>query len=151
MLRFVIGDEPFLRGLRTFLSDPARRGGNADTADFRRVMERASGSDLSAFFRAWVDGEGFFDLVFDVVEQGTRIAVPVRSISGGATRHRLPVVVRLVTDAGPVDRRVDVGPGGAVVRFRKPVGAWRVVFDPEGWLLLGDADRRPGLLRQIRR
>lgn len=59
MLRGVLGDSIFYRGLRRYLNDPAVRGGFARTADFERNMELESGRDLTVFFQKWVYGEGF--------------------------------------------------------------------------------------------
>jgi len=150
MLRFCLGDRAFLNGLRSFLTDPALRYGNAETADFRRAMEKASGRRLESFFRAWVHGDGFFLCQYDVVESPDQITVPIRSVSGRPEPHRLPVVVRLESAGGNRDQRLDVGPEGAVARFPRPGAKWRVVFDPESWLLRGHFTREPGLLGEMK-
>jgi aminopeptidase N len=151
MLRFCLGDEAFLAGLKDFLTDPALRYGNADTATFRRHLERAAGRDLTAFFRAWVHGGGFFEAEYEAVESGGKVVVAVRSVSGGREPHRLPLVVRLEANGRRLEQRAEVGPEGTVFRFSPPGGPWRVVFDPEGWLLRGDIRPRPGLCAEIER
>jgi aminopeptidase N len=50
-LRREIGDEGFLRGLRLYFDRYG--GGTASDADFRAVMEEASGEELDAFFDGW--------------------------------------------------------------------------------------------------
>jgi aminopeptidase N len=52
MLRQRMGDERFWAGIRAYYA--RYQGANASTADFRLVMERASGSDLTAFFQQWL-------------------------------------------------------------------------------------------------
>ena len=52
MLRDELGDEPFFRGARLYLARHAE--GFADTHEFRRAMEDASGRDLNWFFDQWV-------------------------------------------------------------------------------------------------
>ncbi|MBN2492564.1 MAG: M1 family metallopeptidase [Planctomycetes bacterium] len=151
MLRFCLGDEAFLAGLKAFLTDPALRYGNADTEAFRRHLERTAGRDLEAFFRAWVHGAGFFEAEYEAVEEGGEIAVAMRSTSGESEPHRLPVVVRLEAGDSRLEQRADVGPEGAVLRFAGPGGPWRVVFDPESWLLRGTIRQRPGLRAEIGR
>jgi len=59
MLRGVLGDSTFYRGLRRYLNDPALKGGFARTTDFERNMELESGKDLSIFFQKWVYGQGY--------------------------------------------------------------------------------------------
>ena len=52
MLRGLMGDEAFWRGIRTYYA--AYLNANATTADFQRVMEEASGLELSGFFQQWL-------------------------------------------------------------------------------------------------
>jgi aminopeptidase N len=59
MLRGVLGDSAFFRGIRQYLNDPRVSGGFARTADLQRNLEAAGGLDLSVFFRQWVYGEGY--------------------------------------------------------------------------------------------
>ncbi len=58
MLRWVLGDSLFYKGLRQYLNDPALRFGFAKTADLQKHLEQVSGKDLSKFFQQWVYGEG---------------------------------------------------------------------------------------------
>jgi aminopeptidase N len=60
MLRYVTGDAMFRQIMKAYAVDPAVRYGTAVTADFQRVAENESGTDLDAFFRQWVTtGTGF--------------------------------------------------------------------------------------------
>ena len=54
MLRRKVGLETFWNGLQRYYRQ--YRSGNADTQDFREVMEAVSGTDLSAFFEQWTEG-----------------------------------------------------------------------------------------------
>jgi hypothetical protein len=54
MLRRLLGDEVFFRGLRQFYED--RRYQKAGTDDFERAMETASGQVLDRFFERWIYG-----------------------------------------------------------------------------------------------
>lgn len=56
LLRRQMGDEAFFAGLRTYYA--RFRDRNATTADLERVMEEASGEDLSAFFQQWTRRPG---------------------------------------------------------------------------------------------
>jgi aminopeptidase N len=52
LLREQLGDVRFWAGVRAYTR--AQMGRSVTTADFQREMERASGADLSVFFRRWV-------------------------------------------------------------------------------------------------
>jgi aminopeptidase N len=54
MLRRLLGDEVFFRGLRRFYMD--RRYQKAGTEDFERAMEAESGRVLDRFFERWIYG-----------------------------------------------------------------------------------------------
>ena len=54
MLRRLLGDEVFFRGLRRFYAD--RRYQKAGTEDFERAMEAESGRVLDRFFERWIYG-----------------------------------------------------------------------------------------------
>jgi len=56
MLRRLLGDEVFFRGLRRFYMD--RRYQKAGTEDFERAMEAESGRVLDRFFERWIYGTG---------------------------------------------------------------------------------------------
>ena len=57
MLRDELGDAAFFRGARLYLERHA--GGFADTHEFRRALEEASGRDLNWFFDQWVFAAGY--------------------------------------------------------------------------------------------
>jgi aminopeptidase N len=65
MLRDKIGDAAFREGTQAYYRE--LRDSNASSDDFRRYMERASGRDLSDFFRQWVyeTGQPELDLTWD--------------------------------------------------------------------------------------
>jgi aminopeptidase N len=52
MLRTMVGDVPFWRGIREYYARYKDR--NATTADFRQVMAETSGMDLEWFFEQWL-------------------------------------------------------------------------------------------------
>jgi aminopeptidase N len=59
MLRWVLGDSVFFKGLRQYLNDPKLKYGFAKTADLQRNLEEVSGKNLSTFFQQWIYGEGW--------------------------------------------------------------------------------------------
>jgi hypothetical protein len=56
MLRRLVGDDAFFRGVRRFYF--SSRFAKAGTEDVRAAMERESGQQLEPFFDAWIHGSG---------------------------------------------------------------------------------------------
>jgi hypothetical protein len=91
MLRRLLGDEVFFRGLRRFYMD--RRYQKAGTEDFERAMEAESGRVLDRFFERWIYGSGI-----PRVRYGTQIGdkqVVVRFEQTGDQVFDIPVTVTL--------------------------------------------------------
>jgi hypothetical protein len=91
MLRRLLGDEVFFRGLRRFYMD--RRYQKAGTEDFERAMEAESGRVLDRFFERWIYGSEI-----PRVRYGTQIGdkqVVVRFEQSGDQVFDIPVTVTL--------------------------------------------------------
>jgi hypothetical protein len=96
MLRRLLGDEVFFRGLRRFYMD--RRYQKAGTEDFERAMEAESGRVLDRFFERWIYGSGI-----PRVRYGTQIGdkqVIVRFEQAGDQVFDIPVTVTLTYTDG---------------------------------------------------
>ncbi|MDB4924374.1 M1 family metallopeptidase [Mucilaginibacter sp.] len=63
MLRRQLGDDVFWRGISTYFTK--YKGGNANTTDFRTVMEQVSGKNLEVFFKQWLNTAGHPDLAIN--------------------------------------------------------------------------------------
>ncbi|MDT8435802.1 MAG: M1 family aminopeptidase [Gemmatimonadota bacterium] len=130
-LRWKIGDEALRRALRRMAyPDEARRravdGSQvrfADTEEFRRIAEEASGEDLERFFEVYVYGAGLPELEVSRGEETVELAW--RAPDGKP--FELPVPVRV----GGELRRVEMPGGRATVEA--PGGS--AVIDPEGRIL----------------
>ena len=59
MLRFILGDDVFLRALRRYQQDTALVYSNATTNDLKRNLEAESGKNLTYFFDQWYTGQGY--------------------------------------------------------------------------------------------
>jgi aminopeptidase N len=96
MLRRLLGDEVFFRGLRRFYMD--RRYQKAGTEDFERAMEAESGRVLDRFFERWIYGSEI-----PRVRYGTQIGdkqVVVRFEQSGDQVFDIPVTVTLTYTDG---------------------------------------------------
>lgn len=146
MLRQRLGDEVFFRGLAAYVKE--FRFKNAETGDFRRVMENVSGESLDRFFRQWCTRPGVPDL-----DIGTRwdaaakeLVVTVKQtqkIDGEnpAFVFELPVWVdaaargKVAAGASPNAGTIEVEGKEATARFKLAAEPKMVAIDPEQWVL----------------
>jgi aminopeptidase N len=59
MLRWVLGDSVFFKGIRRYLDDAAVTYSFARTSNLRKILEAESGKNLELFFQKWIYGEGY--------------------------------------------------------------------------------------------
>jgi len=139
MLRWVIGEEPFDKTMRTFVAQYA--GKSATVSDLRIVADQESGQKLTWFFAQWLDSTGApqFKNKYTVyrTQKGFRV---VGEISQDMDLFRMPVELRIDTDGKTVNQRVEVeGTNSAysVDTFGKPR---RITIDPNNQVLQNSQD-----------
>jgi aminopeptidase N len=137
MLRGVVGDSTFFRGLRAYANSSLAYG-TAVTEDFQRIMEQQAGRSLGYFFRQWVYGQGFPRYQWSVAPvAGTNQAVVrIQQTTGSnPTSFTMPVQVTLQSAAG--DQTVTVFNDQPVQSFTLTAGGpvTGAVFDPNNWIL----------------
>lgn len=137
MLRGQIGTGKFWAGIREYYR--RYRDSNASTADFRKVMEEVSGSDLGWFFQQWVFRAGS-----PVVEGGwkynpvsKRIEIDLTQQQGGGP-YRLPIEVGFSAKGGVHPRIEKIEMTQKQQRFelaseQEPAS---VELDPNTWMLM---------------
>jgi aminopeptidase N len=105
MLRGVVGDEAFWSGIREYYR--LYRDRNASTADFRRVMEEASGRDLGWFFDEWLTRGGMLKVrggwTWDASAKSVRLDLEQTQ---AAEPYRMPIEVAIALDA-PDEPRIE--------------------------------------------
>src|SRR6476620_2655054 len=101
MLRGLLGEEAFFRGMRTFYTDWKFK--KAGTEDLRAAMEKSSGQDLKPFFEAWIYGTDIPRVAVKHVVQGSTATV---TIEQRGEVIPVPVTVTLVYAAGNTERLV---------------------------------------------
>ncbi|MEZ4697210.1 MAG: M1 family metallopeptidase [Rhodothermales bacterium] len=134
MLRDRLGEETYNEAIRSYYAE--FMNGNAQTADLRRHMEAASGTDLSGYFSQWLFQGGIPTL------QGTwriddgKLLVSLRQVQE-TYNFDVDVELRVVMDDGSSkDLAVHVGPDDvAEMRFEVEGTVVDVVVDPRTVLL----------------
>ncbi len=139
MLRWVIGEEPFDKTMRTFVSQYA--GKTATVDDLRKIAEQISGQQLAWFFTQWLNSTGApeFKNKYTVyrTQKGFRV---VGEISQDMDLFRMPVQLRIDTDGKTETKRIEVegtNSAYAVDTFGKPR---RISIDPNNQVLQNSID-----------
>lgn len=139
MLRGVLGDEIFKKGLAAYFS--SFRGRSARVSDFQQVMEQAAGQPLDWFFRQWIQEKVLPDYTVTratssaASEGGFRVSATVRNLGTG----EMPVEVGFAIEGDPQIQKVQI-PSGAETNVsmisQKPVK--QVEADPRKWIIQKD-------------
>ncbi|MEZ0540947.1 M1 family aminopeptidase [Fibrella arboris] len=140
MLRGVLGDTDFFKGMKAYASSPSAYS-TAVTEDFQKVMETASGKNLGYFFREWFYGEGYPIYSYSVAPvAGTNRAVVRLSqtaTSSNPASFTMPVQITVQSSAG--DSTITVFNDQSVQSFTVTGKGTvtNVVIDPNTWILRG--------------
>lgn len=132
MLRGLVGDDAFFRGLRDYYL--TFREGTALTEDFRRVMEAASGQDLDWFFDQWVFRGGHPQLGVSWTWRDGELALTIRQRTDRQV-FRLPLEVEINWRGGGKRESVWIDEAVETLSFSVPEEPGAVRLDPEGWIL----------------
>jgi aminopeptidase N len=136
MLRRLVGDEVFWRGVSTYYA--RYQNGNALTDDFRRVMEEVSGRPLEEFFRQWVFTPGQPAIAGSWTWADGVLTVEIRQTQPAATVYKTALDLGIVADRAAAPRVETVTLEQRAQTFtvkldKEPVD---VVLDPNTWLLM---------------
>jgi aminopeptidase N len=106
---FVDDDEAWWRTLKAFNLE--FRYKNADTEDFRAVLERETKKDWKRFFDEWFYGTGYPEVKGEITEEPDRIAIDVDVGSSSDTQFHLPLVITWRENGEAKRRRIELAPG----------------------------------------
>ncbi len=141
MLRWEVGDKPFLAILKGALSQYTDSG--MRTADFEKVAEAQSQQQLIAFFSQWIDGTGapVFTDKYAVYRHGNNKGFrTIGEIQQDLELFRMPVDLRVETDGKTENEKIDVvgtSQQYAITTFGRPR---RIAIDPNDWILKSTPD-----------
>lgn len=134
MLRHLVGDEAFFRGVRAYYAERAH--GTALTEDFQRHVESAADRDLGWFFEQWLRRPGHPILSVQAAQEGEEVTVTVEQRQPDAwPTFRFPLTLALTS--GGDTRRVTLQVDSRHGVFRLPGPAPdALAVDPDGVLLM---------------
>ncbi len=136
MLRGIIGDDAFWRGVQAYYRN--HRDRNATTDDFRRAMEEASGRDLSQFFRQWLYRGGKLEYQGGWSYGDGVLRVELNQVQNDTNFFQMPVQIGIYFDGEPQPQIELLQVNDQQNTFtmaldREPAD---VVLDPNTWVLM---------------
>ena len=141
MLRWVLGEDRFLKTMREFATQFAGKSATMD--DFKTVAEKNYGDQLTWFFSQWLDSTGApeFKLKYTVYRLGNNKGFRVTGqISQDLDLFRMPVDLRIDTDGKTENKRIEVVGTNSpftVETFGRPR---RIAIDPDHHVLTNSSD-----------
>jgi hypothetical protein len=139
MLRQLLGDDAFFRGLRKFYAE--NRFQKAGTNDLQRAMESEGGRDLGRFFRQWIFDVGLPRLRFSSAVEGQELIVRFEQIGDV---FDVPVTVTIQYTDGRVAEEVVVVTEAQVQRRIGINGTVRTVEVNQDNATLGSIEKVAG-------
>ena len=138
MLRWILGDSAFLKGLQQYQKDAKVIYGYAKTDDLKRNLENVSGKDLSYFFKEWFYGQGYPSYNVQWSQVGSnhvKIKMEQTTSHASVTFFELPVALKFKNATQEKTIVVDNKTNGET--FYKNIGfiADTVFVDPVYWLI----------------
>jgi aminopeptidase N len=138
MLRWILGDSVFFRGMRSYLNDPALAYGFATTKDFQRNLEKVSGVNLDYFFNEWFYGQGYpsYHVQWSQLDNNfVRIKINQVTSNPSVKFFELPVALQFKNANQQKTIVVNNKSNGEV--FIRDIGfaADTVIIDPDYWLI----------------
>ncbi|MFZ0759547.1 MAG: M1 family aminopeptidase [Candidatus Sulfotelmatobacter sp.] len=152
MLRWVLGEDKYLKTMREFATTYAGKSATMD--EFQAIAEKYYGSQLTWFFTQWLDSTGApeFKLKYTVYRLGNVGKEPSSKedkspgfrVTGEVAQDldlfRMPVDLRVETDGKTEDRKIEVvGTNSpfSIETFGRPR---RVTIDPDHHVLTNSSD-----------
>ena len=138
MLRWVLGDTLFFRGVRQYLSDPKLAYGFAKTDDLKRNLEQVGGKNLTEFFNDWFTGQGFPSYTVKWNQDGNNkamINVSQTTSHNSVSYFEMPLALRF--KKGAQEKTIVVNNTTNNELFTGEIGfaADTVIVDPDYWVL----------------
>jgi aminopeptidase N len=136
MLRGVLGDSSFFRGIRRYYAE--HRNGNARSRDLESAMQAVSGHDLGWFFQQWLHRPGYPRLAvgwsWDATARAATLTLDQVQPRSWPT-FRLPLTIAFWT--GGREMRQDTTISRRQERLTFPLSQRpdSVSIDPDGWVL----------------
>jgi aminopeptidase N len=138
MLRWVLGDTLFFRGIRQYVNDPKLAYGFARTSDLKRNLEQVSGKDLTEFFNDWFFNQGYPSYTVKWNQDfNNKVIISVSQTTSHPSANYFEMPLALKFKSGSQEKTIVVNNIKNNEFFSEQIGfkADTVIIDPEYWIL----------------
>lgn len=138
MLRWVLGDSLFFRGVSQYINDPKITYGFARTDDLKRNLEQISNKNLAEFFNDWFKGQGYPSYTVKWTQNRNNWArITVSQVTSHISVSYFEMPLALKFKKGAFEKTVVVNNTKNNELFWEDIGfvADTVIIDPEYWVL----------------
>ncbi|MGQ9620816.1 MAG: M1 family metallopeptidase, partial [Bacteroidales bacterium] len=132
MLRHEIGEEKFWKGIRLFYEK--YRDGNAETSDFRRVMEEVSEENLGQFFHQWLEVPGQPEIALTKHKNGKNGGMGITIVQKQDYLFSFPLDLLIKTDGEKRVVTVNITERETMLNLNAD-NIDEIIPDPYTWLL----------------
>lgn len=140
MLRWVLGDDNFFKGIRSYIED--RKYNYAKTAQLQEHLEKVSGMDLDEFFKDWFTGQGYPSYTIDWMPSDVfnyiELKISQKTSSPAVDFFKLPLPILFKGDGIDSLVRLNHTFNGETYLINIPFEVKSVEFDPALWLISKD-------------
>jgi aminopeptidase N len=137
MLRGVVGTETFWEGIQSYYKQ--YKDINVTTDDFKRVMEEASGKDLTVFFEQWLYKPGILKLAgsWKYDKQKGEILINLNQVQTDGSMFEIPLEIGI--DFGNKPQQLEL------IQIKEKSNSFKlkvgeepknIVLDPNYWVLM---------------
>lgn len=138
MLRYMLGDEAFWRGMNYYTNKFAFK--NVETNDFKNALEESSGQNLDWFFDQWLYKAGYpeFDVHyhFDETTKELRVVVKqIQELNAVTPLFKTPVDIEITDSKGKRIHRVWLSQQEDVFQLPCESKPLMVCFDKGNWII----------------
>ena len=138
MLRWILGDSTFFRGMRSYINDPALVYGFATTKDFKRNLEKVSGVNLDYFFKEWFYGQGYpsYHVQWSQLDNNF-VRIKINQVTSDPSVKFFELPVALQFKNATQEKTIVVNNENNDEIFLRDIGfaADTVIIDPDYWLI----------------
>jgi len=132
MLRDTLGDDLFWKGIRAYYKK--YQFSNADTADFRKVIEAVSGKNLNTFFNDWLFTAGHPVLKLDWQQNNKSMNLTIIQTQETPISFPLEITINY-TDGSSEIKTMDIAKKVEIISFMTQKKVRSVDWDPDVKLL----------------
>lgn len=141
MLRGILGDTVFFKGLRQYMGDVAIKNKFAFTADLQRNLEQVSGLQLTSFFQKWVYGEGYPSYNAQWMQNSNnwvKVQLNQTTSHPSVSFYEMPVQLQFRNSTRDTIITVNHQQSGQIFWINPGFKADTMLIDPRYWILAKD-------------